>query len=73
VARLKPGGNLEATELTIDSLELDLTGPGTARIAAGRSANITSSGSGNITVYGDPACTVQRLGAGEVLCGGTVN
>ncbi len=66
-------GILEAPELEIDNLRIDLTGPGSANISAGRAAEVTSTGTGTVTVFGSPACQVQRLGGGQVFCGGGVD
>lgn len=62
-------GVLDAPALTIDNLTISLGGQGTATIAAETTAEVTLNGDGEITVLGDPGCTVERTGAGAIVCG----
>lgn len=62
-------GELEAPDLVTSDLILTWESAGNARAFALKTAKVTSSGAGVVTVSGKPACTVQSLGVGEVVCG----
>ena len=68
-ATLQGSGEIDATRLSADDLELGVSGTGGARFAANRTAKVTATGSGDVTVTGAAACTVSALGSGEVRCG----
>ena len=63
-------GSVAARPLTIENLDVNLNGPGTIEITADREADVIASGNGNVTVYGDAACTDRSVGSGQVQCGG---
>jgi hypothetical protein len=58
-----------AAGLRADDLQLTAETAGPVAIAAGRSAKVRSTGSGEVTIGGTPACTVEALGSGTVRCG----
>ncbi len=62
-------GNIVATPLTVQALEVKSSSAGTVQVTGGRTAKITSTGAGEVSVAGDPACSVQSSGAGQVTCG----
>lgn len=62
-------GTIEATALTAEDLTLYLDGSGETRATARRTANITTTGIGAATVYGQPACTVKATAGGPISCG----
>jgi Putative auto-transporter adhesin, head GIN domain len=55
--------------LTGNDVQLTWQSAGNATLGALRTAKIGSTGSGLVTVVGKPACTVNAIGAGEVVCG----
>jgi hypothetical protein len=60
-------GKLDAEHLTANEAKVELTGSGRASVFARTTAHITVDGSGNVTVYGNPAArTVTSNGPGEV-------
>ena len=62
-------GSLLAAGLAVDALKLAAEGAGVVTATARRTASVNASGSGSVTVAGDPACTVQTTGSAEVKCG----
>ena len=51
---------------TFDALDEQETG---RRLAAAHSAAIVATGPGDVTVTGNPSCTVKMMGSGRVSCG----
>ncbi|MBV2147028.1 DUF2807 domain-containing protein [Sphingobium sp. AS12] len=45
-------------------------GPGSIALTADVTAKITATGSGDVTVNGKPACSVDNRGTGRIACGG---
>ncbi|WP_150290362.1 GIN domain-containing protein [Sphingobium estronivorans] len=45
-------------------------GPGTTTLTADVTAKVTASGSGDVTVIGKAACSVDNRGTGRISCGG---
>ncbi len=62
-------GSYDAVALRVDALELSTSSAGNVRVAAGRSAKVVSTGTGEVIVSGTPACTVNAAGAGQIHCG----
>lgn len=62
-------GSLRTNGLSIGDLKLVARSSGSATIAARRSAKVDASGSGSVTVTGNPACTGSNVGSGTVVCG----
>ncbi len=62
-------GSLRTDALSVGDLKLVARSSGSAIIAARRSAKVDASGSGSITVTGNPACSGTNVGAGTVICG----
>lgn len=67
-ADVRGAGNLEAESLTAVDARLIAETAGTVRVGASRSANIISSGTGDVEIIGTPACTVKASGSGRVQC-----
>lgn len=63
---------LDAAALTVRALDVRAVGSGASRFAATGTAAITAMGAANVTVTGNPQCTVRNLGAGRVECGSDV-
>jgi hypothetical protein len=60
-------GNLDAQQCNVDSVDIDLSGLGNARVTARQNANLNLSGMGSVTVYGKPQNrTVAVDGLGKV-------
>lgn len=62
-------GGIDAAPLSADDLTIRLDGTGEMRATARFTANVTTTGIGAVTVYGDPACTVKAMAGGPVSCG----
>lgn len=62
-------GALDAAKLATDDAEVSADTSGAIALGVRRSAKIASSGAGDVTIAGSPACTVTGLGAGRVSCG----
>ena len=65
--QLAGSGTLDARHLAADRVEVQLRGSGTGHVFARRIADIVLQGSGNLTVYGNPAQReISRTGSGTV-------
>ena len=62
-------GQIDASALLARDLEVRAAGGGHSRYAASTTATVFASGAANVTVTGDPRCTVNNLGAGTIACG----
>ncbi len=62
-------GSVNGGALIVDDLSVTWESAGDAALGATRTAKITSTGTGNVTVSGHPACTVTNGGNGQVTCG----
>lgn len=62
-------GSLKTDALSVGDLKFVARSSGSAVIAARRSAKVDASGSGSVTVTGNPACTGTNVGSGTVVCG----
>ena len=62
-------GSIVGNTLLVDDLTVTWESAGDARLAAVRTAKVTSMGTGNVVVSGRPACTVSNSGNGQVTCG----
>ncbi|MDO7841334.1 head GIN domain-containing protein [Sphingomonas immobilis] len=60
---------ITASALDAGDLTVRLDGSGAIAARARYTAGITASGLGSVTVYGTPACTVNRTAQGPVSCG----
>jgi hypothetical protein len=47
-------GSLEAQQLTVENVNVDLSGLGNAQVTARQNLNLNLSGMGSVTVYGKP-------------------
>jgi hypothetical protein len=68
-ASISGGGTIIADALTAEALTVTSTGSGAHRFTATRTAEVTISGLGGVTVAGRPRCTVRNLSSGSVVCG----
>jgi formylmethanofuran dehydrogenase subunit C len=68
-AVVKGSGDVMASGLAADDVQLTADTAGTVIVGSARSAKIVATGLGDVTVGGTPACTVDNKGAGRVRCG----
>lgn len=61
-------GVVSAKSLAADDLSIVWEGSGDGRFRAHRSARISASGSGTVTIEGPASCQVQNSGSGSVSC-----
>ena len=66
---LSGSGAVVADDLVAADLIIRTEGSGTARATARFTAQVTTSGLGEVTVLGTPTCTVKAIGGGPVTCG----
>lgn len=59
--------NLDADRLAVDNLVLGVDGPGMARVNAKDAIKIDAIGTGDISVTGKPACTINAQGSPRIL------
>lgn len=62
-------GSIKGADLIANDLTVNWESAGDGIFAATRTANVTSIGTGNVTVAGKAACTVTNGGNGQVSCG----
>ncbi len=62
-------GTLAAEKLRAREARISSEGAGSISMTAEVSAKLMASGSGDVTILGSPACTVERRGTGVLRCG----
>lgn len=62
-------GLIDASGLVASDLVVRVDGTGETRAMARYTAKVTSNGLGKVTVAGNPACTVNAIAGGPVVCG----
>jgi Putative auto-transporter adhesin, head GIN domain len=65
----KGSGDFDGAKLLASDLKLNSAGSGKLALSASRGAVLTVTGSGDVVVAGNPACTVENTGSGTVSCG----
>lgn len=68
-AAIQGAGDLQAEGLSVEDAQIDASTSGSIAVAVRRAARVTSTGQGDMTIIGSPACTVKSTGSGLVLCG----
>ena len=68
-ATIQGSGDLDAGGLTAQDANIQSDTSGTVKLAAAHSAAIVATGPGDVTVTGNPSCTVKMMGSGRVSCG----
>jgi hypothetical protein len=68
-ATIRGSGDLDGKGLTAEDVQLATDTSGTIALGSARSAKVTASGLGDVTIGGTPACTVDNQGSGSVRCG----
>ncbi|MGS1016369.1 GIN domain-containing protein [Allosphingosinicella humi] len=68
-ATIQGTGDLDAGALTAQDANIQSDTSGTVTLAAANSAAIVATGPGDVTVTGNPSCTVKMQGSGRVSCG----
>lgn len=66
---MQGSGDLKAELLTVQDAQLFSETSGTIDLAVKGTVKVRSTGSGDILISGKPACTVEALGSGRVVCG----
>ena len=67
-ATVQGSGTLNGQNLATDDAEINAATSGRVDVRVRRAARIDSTGAGETIVSGGAACTVNRIGAGPVLC-----
>lgn len=68
-ASIQGTGDLDAANLRADDATIIAGTSGAIAVEAVRTAKVDALGAGDVTISGDPACTVSNRGNGRVLCG----
>lgn len=68
-ATVQGTGDLDAAALTAEQAEINADTAGTVEVTVSDTAEVTATGPGDTRIHGSPACDVEALGAGRVLCG----
>lgn len=67
-ATIQGSGDLAAAGLSADDAQIRSDTAGHVTVGVARSANVTATGAGDVEIIGNPSCTVEAKGAGQVLC-----
>ena len=67
-ATVRGAGDLAGDKLAVEDAEINSDTAGTVSVGVRRAAKITSTGAGDTTIIGSPACTLSVRGAGRVFC-----
>jgi hypothetical protein len=62
-------GDLDAKALTAIDATVESQSAGSVTVNARNSAKVNAGGTGDVTIVGNPACTVKAFGSGRVSCG----
>ena len=68
--RVNGPGAVAAEGLRARQASISNDGPGSVTLTAEVTAKVVSTGSGDVTVGGKPACTIDNRGTGRILCDG---
>jgi hypothetical protein len=68
--RVNGPGAVTAEGLRARQASISNDGPGSVTLTAEVTAKVVSTGSGDVTVGGKPACTIDNRGTGRILCDG---
>ncbi|HEY6916094.1 MAG TPA: DUF2807 domain-containing protein [Allosphingosinicella sp.] len=68
-AAIQGTASLDGEALTAGDARIASESAGAVRLTARRSASIAALGTGDVTVLGKPACTIDARGGGAVSCG----
>ncbi len=68
-ATVQGSGDFDGRGLSADDVQLTADTAGSVAVRAVRTAKVTARGLGEVEILGSPACTVEALGAGQVICG----
>jgi hypothetical protein len=68
-AELHGSTSLDAAGLAASDAQLVSDTAGQTSLSVTRAVNIVSTGAGDVTIEGRPACTVKNQGVGEIRCG----
>ena len=66
-ATIQGSGDLAAAELRADDAQILADTAGSVTVGVARTAKVTATGAGDVEVLGNPSCTVEAKGAGQVL------
>lgn len=68
-ATVQGSGDFDGRSLSADDAQLTADTAGGVAVRAVRTAKVNARGLGDVEILGSPACTVEALGAGTVVCG----
>jgi hypothetical protein len=68
-ATIQGSGDLDAPSLSADDARIASDTAGNVAVAVTRTAKVTATGPGDVEIIGNPACTVEAKGSGQVRCG----
>ncbi|HYE28952.1 MAG TPA: head GIN domain-containing protein [Allosphingosinicella sp.] len=68
-ATVQGTGDLAAAKLGADNAQILADTAGTVSVGVARTVRLTALGAGDVEIIGEPSCTVDAQGAGNVRCG----
>jgi hypothetical protein len=68
-ATVQGSGDLAAAELRADDAQIFAETAGTVKVGVARTAKLRIAGPGDVEIIGDPSCTIEAEGSGQILCG----
>ncbi|MFL6846215.1 MAG: GIN domain-containing protein [Allosphingosinicella sp.] len=68
-ASIQGSGDLAASALVADDALIAADTAGSIKVGVARTVKLTVDGPGDVEIVGNPSCTVEAKGSGQVLCG----
>ena len=68
-ATIQGSGDLAAAGLSVDDAQIDADTAGSVTVAVARTVKLNATGSGDVEILGNPGCTLEGQGTGNVVCG----
>lgn len=68
-ATIQGSGDLAASGLGVDDAQINADTAGSLTVAVARTVKLNATGSGDVEIIGNPSCTLEGQGTGNVVCG----
>ncbi len=68
-ATVQGSGDLAASGLSVDDAQIAADTAGSVTVAVARTVKLNASGSGDVEIIGNPSCTFEGQGTGNIVCG----
>jgi Putative auto-transporter adhesin, head GIN domain len=68
-ATVQGSGDLAASGLGVDDAQIAADTAGSVTVAVARTVRLNATGAGDVEIIGNPSCTLEGQGTGNVVCG----